>query len=103
LYASTLIAVWLVSLNISWDFDNLGMVMRKRGSLVVDVPSAGDQQVADICLTLVTSKPRSTNPSEMFSVGMLNVRCCITAYRLLGLGIEGEVWEVIALEGKGDG
>jgi hypothetical protein len=38
----------------------------------VAVPSAGDRWVVDICLMLVTSKPRSTNPSEMSSGGAEN-------------------------------
>jgi hypothetical protein len=84
LYTSTLIALWqrLVTLNISWGFDIPGKVMRKRGRFAVDVPFAGDQRVADICLTLITSKPASTNPFEMSSAGVVNGRCSITA--LLG-------------------
>jgi hypothetical protein len=46
----------------------------------VDVPSSGDQQVADICLTLITSKPASTNPFEMSSARVVNGRCIITAF-----------------------
>jgi hypothetical protein len=67
LYVCTVIAVWqrFVSLNISWDFDALGKVIRQRGMFTVVVPSAGDQWVADICLMLITSKPGFTNPSEM--------------------------------------
>jgi hypothetical protein len=44
LYASAQIAIWrrLISLNISWDFDILGKVIRKRGMVTVVVPSAGD-------------------------------------------------------------
>jgi hypothetical protein len=67
-------------LNIPEDFDILGKVMRKRGRYAVDVPSAGDQQVGDICLTLITSKPASTNPSEMSCAGVVNGRCSITAF-----------------------
>jgi hypothetical protein len=70
LYASTLIAILLrlLSFNISWDFDVLGKVIRKRGMWTV-VPSARDPWVVDIhvCLTLITSKPRFTNPSDMIS------------------------------------
>jgi hypothetical protein len=70
LYASTLIAAWqrLVGLNIFWDLDVLGKVMRKRGRFGVDVPPSGDRRVAGICSTPITSKPRPTNPSEMSSV-----------------------------------
>jgi hypothetical protein len=44
------------------------------------VPSAGDQRVVGICLTLITSKPRFTNPSEMSSARVETGRCCITAF-----------------------
>jgi hypothetical protein len=37
----------LVSWNISWDYDVLGKVIRKRGVLTMVVPSAGDRRVAD--------------------------------------------------------
>jgi hypothetical protein len=47
--------------------------------IVID-PSAGNQRVADICLTLITSKPRFTNPSQMSSVRVVNGRCHITAF-----------------------
>jgi hypothetical protein len=80
LYASTLIAIWqrLVSLNISWDFDVLGKVIRKRGMFIMSVPSAGDRRVVDICLTLITSKPRFANPTGISSAGVVNGRCRIT-------------------------
>jgi hypothetical protein len=83
LYASTLIAAWqrLVSLNIPWDFAALGKVTGKRRMFTLVVPSAGDRRVVDICLTLITSKPRSTNQTEMFSAGIETVRCRITAFR----------------------
>jgi hypothetical protein len=82
LYASTLIAIWqrVGGLNISWNFDVLGKVMRKRGRFTVDDPSAGDLRVADSCVALMTSKPRPTNPSEMSSAGLVNGRCRITAF-----------------------
>jgi hypothetical protein len=67
-------------LNISWDSGVLGEVIRKRGRFTVDVPSGDDQQVADICLALITSKPRFTNPSEMSSAGVLSGRWHITAF-----------------------
>jgi hypothetical protein len=81
LYASSLIAIWqrLVSSDICWNFDVLGKVMRKRGRFTVVVPSAEEPRLADICLTLITSKPRPTNPSEMFSAGAVNGSCRITA------------------------
>jgi hypothetical protein len=81
LYASTLIAVWqrLVSLNISWDFDVLGKVIGKRGMFAVVVSSAGDRRVVDMFLTLITSKPRFINQSEMTSAGAETGRCLVTA------------------------
>jgi hypothetical protein len=70
----------LFSLNISWDFDVLGKVVRKRGLFTLALPSAGDRRVVDICLTLITSKPRSTNQSEMFSAEVETGRWRITAF-----------------------
>jgi hypothetical protein len=46
----------------------------------VDVPSAGDQRMVDICLTVITSKPSSTNLCEVSSAGVVNGRCRITAF-----------------------
>jgi hypothetical protein len=89
-------------LNISWDFDVLGKVIRKRGRFTVYVPPASDLRVAEICLTLITPKPRSTNLSEMSSGGVVNGKCR-GGYRLLGFWIEGEVWEVTAFEVKAHG
>jgi hypothetical protein len=82
LYAFTLIALWqrLLSLNISWDFDVLGEVIRKRGIFTVAVPSEGERRVVDICLTLIRSKPRSTNPSQMSSAGLETGRRRTTAF-----------------------
>jgi hypothetical protein len=71
--------------------------------LTVVVPSAGDRQVVDICLTLVTTTPRLTNPSEMPPAGAETGRCYHSFYRLLGFGLESEIWEVIALEVRADG
>jgi hypothetical protein len=64
----------------SWDFDGLGKVLRKKGTFAVVVVSANDQRVVDICLTLITSKPRFINPSEMSSAGAETGSCCITAF-----------------------
>jgi hypothetical protein len=36
--------------------------------------------VVDIGLTVIASKPRFTNPPEMFSAGFGTERCCITAF-----------------------
>jgi hypothetical protein len=60
------------SLKRSWDFAFLGRVTRKRGK-VMDVESSGDRRSVDICLALITSKQKSTNPSAMFSAGMFSV------------------------------
>jgi hypothetical protein len=57
-------------LNISWDLDVLGKVIRKREMFTVVVPSAGDGRVVDICLMLITSKPRFTNPPDTSSAGI---------------------------------
>jgi hypothetical protein len=75
-------AVWqrLVSLNISWDFGILGKIIRKRGMFIVVVPSSGDRRAVEICLTLITSKPRFTNLSEMSSAGTETGRCRIAAF-----------------------
>jgi hypothetical protein len=54
--------------------------MRKRGMLTVVVPTAGDRRVVDICLTVITSKPRFTNASEMCSAGAETGRCRTTAF-----------------------
>jgi hypothetical protein len=82
LYTSTLIAIWqrLISLNISWDFDIPGKVIRKRGMFTVVVPFGINRQVVDICLMLLISKPRFTNTSEMSSAGVMNGRCHIRAF-----------------------
>jgi hypothetical protein len=106
LYTSTLIAIWqrLVSLNISWDFDVLGEVVRKRGIFTVVVPPAGDRRVIDIYLMLITSKARFIKPSEISSAVAEIGRCRITAViSCWDSGIEGEVWEVIAVEVRADG
>jgi hypothetical protein len=48
--------------------------------------------------------PTFSNPSEMFSARDENVRCRIRALnKLLGFGIEGEVWEIVALQVRADG
>jgi hypothetical protein len=52
----------------------------KRGMFAVVVPSAGDRRMIDICLTLITSKPRFTNPSEKSSAGVEIGRSYITAF-----------------------
>jgi hypothetical protein len=70
----------LVSSNILWDFYVLGKVIMKRVMFAVVVPYAGDERVLDICLTVITSKSRFTNPSDMFTAGDENGRCRITAF-----------------------
>jgi hypothetical protein len=76
------VAIWqrLLSLNISRDFDVLGKVIRKRGMFIDVVPSAGDRRQVDICLMLITSKRRFTNPSEMSSAGAETGRYHISAF-----------------------
>jgi hypothetical protein len=46
----------------------------------VVVHSAYDRRVIDMCLTLITSKPRFINPPEMFSAGAKAGRYRITAF-----------------------
>jgi hypothetical protein len=77
LYASALIIVWQrhVSLSISWDFDVLGKVIKKRRMFTSSVSPTGGLQVVHICLTLIISKPRFANPSEMSSAGDDTGRC----------------------------
>jgi hypothetical protein len=99
LHASTLIAIWqrLLSWNISWDFDVLSKVIRKRGIFSVVVLSADDRRVVDTCLSLITSKSGFANTSEMSPAGVETGRCCIQIlYRLLRFEIEGEALEVRA-------
>jgi hypothetical protein len=70
----------LDSLKISCDFAILGSVIRNKGRGFVVVPSVGDRRVVVICLTLLTSKPQFTKPSEMSSAGVLGGRCRMTAF-----------------------
>jgi hypothetical protein len=69
----------LCSQKISWDFAVLGKVIRKRGRFMfVDMPE-GDRRVAVICVTLITSNPRLTSPSDKTSAGVMCGRWRITA------------------------
>jgi hypothetical protein len=74
-------AMWQILGNqkISCDFSDLGRVMRKRGMFVDRGSSVDDQLVVVICLTLMTSKPRFTSPSDMSSGGVLMGRWRMTA------------------------
>jgi hypothetical protein len=85
-----MIAMWqrFGSRKISCDFSDLGRVMRKRGRFEDFGLSGADRRVAVICLTLITSKPRFTSPSDMSSAGVLMGRCRITA--LIGLSDFGK-------------
>jgi hypothetical protein len=67
-------------LKISWDFDVLDKVTRKRGRFVVLDFSGGDRRVAVICLTLITSKPRLTSQSQISSAGVFCGKWRITAF-----------------------
>jgi hypothetical protein len=55
---------------VSWDFSVFGKVTRKRDRLMTLGSSGGDRRVAVICLTLTTSKPRLTSPSEISTAGV---------------------------------
>jgi hypothetical protein len=71
----------LVRWKISCDFAVLGKVMRNKGRfLVVAVSSEDDRRVVVICLTLRTSKPRFTRPSQMSAAGVSGGRWSITAF-----------------------
>jgi hypothetical protein len=61
----------LCRLKISCDFAVLYNVMRNKGRFLVVVPSESDRRVVVICLTLTTSNPRVSNPSEISSAGVL--------------------------------
>jgi hypothetical protein len=65
---------------ISWDFAVLGKVTRKKGRFIILDSSGGDRRVDVICLTLTTSKPRLTSPSEISSAGVVYGRWRITAF-----------------------
>jgi hypothetical protein len=65
---------------ISWDFLVLGKVLRKSGRVITLDSSGGDRPLVVICLTLITSKPRLTNPSEMSWAGVLCGRWRMTAF-----------------------
>jgi hypothetical protein len=54
--------------------------MRKKGRFTGDIPASGNRWMADICVTLITSKPWSTNPSEMSFAGVEAERCRMTHY-----------------------
>jgi hypothetical protein len=64
---------------ISLDFSVQGRVIRNRGRLRDTEPSDVDRLLADICLTLMMSKPRSTSPSEMSWAGVFGGRWRTTA------------------------
>jgi hypothetical protein len=70
----------------SWDFAALGKVTRNRGK-AMDVEPSVDRRAVDICLTLITSKPRSTSPSGMSSAGLFVGRWLISA--LIGFSALG--------------
>jgi hypothetical protein len=65
---------------ISWDFVVLGKVIRDRLKFMVVDASEGDRRVSVICLTLITSNPRLTSPSDISSAGVLCGRWRITAF-----------------------
>jgi hypothetical protein len=69
----------LCSQKISWDFVVLGKVIRKRGRFMFVDPSEGDRRVDVICLTLITSNPR-TSPSDISYAGVLCGRWRINAF-----------------------
>jgi hypothetical protein len=83
---------------ISWEFAVLGRVLRNRGRLEIFGSSEDDRRVVVICVTLTTSKPRLTSPSDMSSAGVLIGRCRITAF--MGFRVEGVIGQMLTV-GKG--
>jgi hypothetical protein len=63
--------------------------------MVVD-PSEGDRQEAVIYLTLITSNPRLTSPSDKSSAGVL-------CDRFFGFWVEGVIGQVMVVEVGFDG
>jgi hypothetical protein len=68
---------------ISWDFAVLGKVIRNRGRFVILGSSGDDRREVVICLTLNTSKPSSTSPSDISTARVFKGKWRITA--LIGL------------------
>jgi hypothetical protein len=71
--------------------------------MVVD-PSEGDRRVAVICLTLITSIPRLTSPSDVSSA--FDVVWQVTYHRFrrfFGFGIERDMGKVFGVEVGFDG
>jgi hypothetical protein len=90
-------------LKIDCDFAVLGKVIRNKGRFLVVVPSEGGRWVVVICLTLITSKPRFTSSSEIFSAGVLGEVTYHCFYGLLGLRVKRVTGEVIVGEIGFDG
>jgi hypothetical protein len=65
---------------ISWDFVVLGNIIRQLGRFMFVDPSEGDRRVVVIRLTLITSNPRLTSPSDIAYAGVLCGRWCISAF-----------------------
>jgi hypothetical protein len=84
-----MIGIWQkpVTSNIPWDSDVPGKVMRKKGKSTVNVLPSSDRWVADFCLTVITSKPRSTNPPKMSSARVANGGGRSSLHDFLGFGI----------------
>jgi hypothetical protein len=82
LYASTLITMWqrLGRRKFSRDFEVLCKVIRKRGRLISSYSSGGNRRLVVTCLTLSTSKPRLTSPSEISAAGVSCGRWHITVF-----------------------
>jgi hypothetical protein len=89
-YASTLIATWqgLGSRKISWDFDVLGKVIRKRGRFKVFDTSGGDRRMVVIYLALITTKLRLTSPSNVSSAGVVCGRWLSPLHVVFRFGVE---------------
>jgi hypothetical protein len=70
----------LCSRKLFWDFVVLGKVIKNMERFMDVDPSEGDRRVAVICLTLITSNPRLTSPSDIYYAGLLCGRWRITAF-----------------------
>jgi hypothetical protein len=66
-------------LKISCDFAVLERVMRNKGRFLVAASWEGDRWEVVICLTLTTSNPRVTSPTEISCAGVLTGRSRRTA------------------------
>jgi hypothetical protein len=72
--------------------------------MIVD-PSEGDRRVAVICLTLITSNPKLTTPSDryVFCRGVLSQVAYHRLHKFFGFGVERVIGQVIGVDSQGYG